>query len=138
VTKPEIIQFLNANPTCYLSTVEKDVPHVRALRMVRADEKGLIFQTVAGKDMLKQLQGNQNVEVCFFNPEKMLQVRVTGKAAFVDDVDLKKEILEQRPFLKALVEKKGFEAIPVFRLVGCVAHVWTMETNFLPKEYVSF
>ena len=48
----------------------------------------------------------------------------------------KKEIAEKRPFLKPWIEKKGFDVMPVFRVVDCVACVWTMETNLLPKEYV--
>ena len=138
MTKTEIIEFLNANPTCYLATSEGNKPRVRALRMVRADEKGILFQTVEGKDLPKQLKDNPQVEICFYNAEKNVQVRVAGKATLVEDPALQKEILEQRPFLKPLVEKKGLSAIPVFRIVDCAAYVWTMETNFAPKQYVKW
>ena len=137
MTKSEIIQFLNDNPTCYLATSENNKPRVRAMRMVRADEKGLIFQTVDGKDLPKQVKGNPDIEVCFFNAEKGIQIRVSGKAKELKDLDLKKEIAEKRPFLKELIEKKGFDVMPVFRIVNCVAVVWTMKTNFLPKEYIN-
>jgi pyridoxamine 5'-phosphate oxidase len=138
VTKTEIIEFLNANPTCYFATSEGNNPRVRALRMVRADEKGILFQTVEGKDLPKQLKDNPQVEICFYSAEKNVQVRVAGKATLIEDPALQKEILEQRPFLKPLVEKKGLSAIPVFRIVDCAACVWTMETNFAPKEYVKW
>ena len=137
MTKSEIIQFLNDNPTCYLATSENNKPRVRGMRMVRADEKGLIFQTVDGKDLPKQVKGNPDIEVCFFNAEKGIQIRVSGKANELKDLDLKKEIAEKRPFLKELIEKKGFDVIPVFRIADCVAVVWTMKTNFLPKEYIN-
>jgi uncharacterized pyridoxamine 5'-phosphate oxidase family protein len=136
MTKTEIIQFLNDNPTCYLATSEKNKPHVRAMRMVRADEKGLIFQTVDGKDLPKQVKGNPDIEVCFFNADKGIQIRVSGRANELKDIDLKKEIVEKRPFLKELIDKKGFDVLPVFRIIDCVAVVWTMKTNFLPKEYI--
>jgi len=137
MTKSEIIQFLNDNPTCYLATSENNKPRVRAMRMVRADEKGLIFQTVDGKDLPKQVKGNPDIEVCFFNAEKGIQIRVSGKAKELKDLDLKKEIAEKRPFLKELIEKKGFDVMPVFRILDCVAVVWTMKTNLLPKEYIN-
>ena len=92
MTKAEIIEFLNANPTCYLATSQNHMPHVRAMRMYRADEKGIIFQTVDGKDLPKQLLGNPNVEVCFFSTEKGIQIRVSGKATVVDHLDLKKGV----------------------------------------------
>ncbi len=136
MTKTEIIDFLNSNPTCYLATSEDNTPHVRAMRMVRADEGGIIFQTVAGKDLPKQMKGNPKVEICFYNVEKNIQVRVSGRATLIEDVELKKEIAEKRPFLKPWIEKKGFDVMPVFRIVDCVAHQWTMEKNLAPKEYI--
>jgi pyridoxamine 5'-phosphate oxidase len=138
MTKAEIIEFLNANPTCYLATSENNKPRVRALRMVRADEKGLLFQTVDGKSLPKQLKKNPQVEICFYSAEKNTQIRVAGKATLIEDTNLQEEILEQRPFLKPLVEKTGFSAIPVFRIVDCAAHVWTMETNLAPKAYIKW
>lgn len=137
MTKTEILEFLNANPTCYLATSENNKPHVRVMRIYRADKKGIIFQTVDGKDLPQQLRENPNVEVCFYNLEKNLQVRVSGKATLVEDIELKKEIAEKRPFLKPWIEKKGFDVIPVFRIVDCVAFTWTMETNLAPKQYVN-
>jgi uncharacterized pyridoxamine 5'-phosphate oxidase family protein len=137
MTKTEILEFINANPTCYFATSENNKPRVRGMRMYRADGKGIIFQTSDVKDLFKQLNKNPHVELCFFNNEKNIQIRVSGKATFVDDLDLKKEIVEKRSFLKPWVEKKGFDMIVVFRIVNCVAHQWTMETNFLPKEYIN-
>ena len=137
MTKTEILEFINANPTCYLATSENNKPRVRGMRLYRADAKGIIFQTSNVKDLYKQLKENPHVELCFFNNEKNIQIRVSGKATFVNDLDLKKEIVEKRPFLKPWVEKKGFDMIVVFRIVNCVAHQWTMETNFLPKENIN-
>ncbi len=137
MTKTEILEFINANPTCYLATSERNKPRVRGMRMYRADGKGIIFQTSNVKDLYKQLNENPNVELCFFSNEKNIQIRISGKATIVNDLDLKMEIVEKRPFLKPWVEKKGFDMIVVFRIVDCVAHQWTMETNFLPKEYIN-
>ncbi len=138
MNKTEILEFLNANPICYLATSVRNKPYVRAMRMVSADEKGLIFQTVDGKDLPKQMTENPSVEVCFYNMKENVQIRVTGKAILLEDLDLKKKIAEQRPFLKPLIEKKGFDVMPVFRVVDCVACPWTMATNFSPKEYIRF
>ena len=138
MNKTEILEFLNANPTCYLATSVNNKPYVRAMRMVSADEKGLIFQTVDGKDLPKQMKENPSVEVCFYNMTENVQVRVAGKATLLEDPNLKKKIAEQRPFMKPLIEKKGFDVMPVFRIVDCVACTWTMATNFSPKEYIRF
>ena len=138
MNKTEILEFLNANPVCYLATCLDNKPHVRGMRMVSADEEGLIFQTQDRKDLAKQMKANPSVEVCFYNAKENVQVRVAGKATLVEDLDLKKKIVAQRPFLKPLIEKEGFDVIRVFRIVDCVACPWTMATNFSLKEYVRF
>jgi len=137
MTKAEILAFINAGPTCYLATSENNKPHVRGMVIYRADEKGIILQTWNVKDLYKQLTENPDVELCLLNNEKNVQIRVSGKATIVEDLDLKKEIVEKRPFLKPWVEKMGFDKIAVFRIVKCVAHQWTREANFLPKEYIN-
>jgi len=126
---------LNANPTCYLATLEGDKPRVRAIGMVSADEDGIIIQTGTYKDLYKQLSANPNVELCFHNDKDGIQIRVSGAVEPVDDIELKKEIVVQRPFLKPIVEKEGYGAIAVYRLKG-KAYVWSFAVNLEPKTYV--
>jgi pyridoxamine 5'-phosphate oxidase len=126
---------LNANPTCYLATVEGNKPHVRAMGMFKADENGIIIETGTFKDVYKQMAANPNVELCFFNAKAGTQIRVSGAVEPVDDIELKKEIVVQRPFLKQRVAEGGYEAMGVFRLKG-QAYVWSFQTSTEPKKYV--
>ena len=126
---------MNANPTCYLATVEGNKPRVRAMGMVKADENGIIIETGTFKDVYKQMSANPNVELCFFNAKDGVQVRVSGAVEPVDDVKLKDEIIVKRPFLKQRVAEGGYEAMGVFRLKG-VAYVWSFAANLGPKTYV--
>jgi pyridoxamine 5'-phosphate oxidase len=135
MTGEEIIDFINANRDCFLATVEGDKPHVRAIGIVKADENGIIIQTSTYKDFYRQLSVNPSVELCFYNAEQYMQVRVSGTVELVDDIGLKDEIIAKRPFLKPQVEKGGYGAIAVYRIKG-VAHAWTMKTNFDPKTYI--
>jgi len=134
MTKEEIISFVNANPTCYLATVDGDAPHVRAMGMYKADENGILIQSSTVKGMYKELLKNPKVELCFNGSGK--QVRVSGTAEFIEDKELKEEVLEKRPFLKPLAEAQGLDAIKVFRVRNAVATVWTMATNFQPREFI--
>jgi len=136
MNKTEILAFLNANPTCYLATVEGDKPHVRAMGMVKADdENGVIIETGTFKDVYKQMVANPNVEICFFNAKDGIQIRVSGAVELVDDIELKKEIVVQRPFLKERVAEGGYEAMGVFQLKG-QAYAWSFQTGSEPKKYV--
>jgi len=135
MNKSEILAFLNANPTCYLATVEGNKPHVRAMGMVKADEDGVIIETGTFKDVYKQMAANPNVELCFFNSKDGVQIRVSGAVEAMDDRELKDEIIAQRPFLKQRVAEGGYEAMGVFRLKGS-AYVWSFATGSEPKTYV--
>jgi len=136
VNKSEVLAFLNANPDCHLATVEGNKPHVRGIGIWRADENGIILQTSTVKDLYKQLSENPNVELCFNNYQDGIQVRVSGTLEPVDDMELKKEIIAKRPFLKPLVEREGYEVVVIYSLKKGNANVWTSATNFAPKTYI--
>lgn len=138
MNKTEILQFLTANPVFHLATVEGNKPHVRGMLLYRADENGIIFNTGKVKDMYKQLIENPNVEMSFTNGifENLIQVRISGTVEPLEDLELKKEIIEQRDFLKPWVEEVGYDAVAVFRLTKGTAVIWTMATNVAPKEFI--
>jgi uncharacterized pyridoxamine 5'-phosphate oxidase family protein len=136
MNKFEIIEFMNANPVCHLATLEGDRPRVRGMMMYRADESGVLFHTGAPKDLFRQVRENPNVEICFHNADFTVQVRVAGTAEIVEDESLKREIVEERPFLKSIVEAHGFDLLKVFRVANCVATPWTMEKNLDPKTFI--
>ena len=139
MNRAEILQFLNSNPTFHLATVEGNKPHVRGMLLFRADEHGIVFNTGKIKDLYRQLIDNPQVEMCFTNGifENLIQVRVSGTVEAVEDLDLKKEIVQKRDFLKPWIEQAGYDALAVFRLKHGTALVWTMATNVAPKEFIS-
>ncbi len=100
MTKEEIISFINANPTCYLATVDGDAPHVRAMGMYKADERGILIQLSTVKGMYGELVRNPKVELCFNSSGKV--VRISGIADFMEDRNLKEEIVQARPFQNPL------------------------------------
>lgn len=136
MNKKEIIDFMNAHPECHVATVEGNAPHVRGLRMHKADENGILFQSWTIKDIYKQISKNPNVELCFNDYDKHIQVRVSGKFEIVNDLAVKKEIMSQRQGLKPFLDKLGYDKVAIFRLSKGQATVWTMERNFEPKSYV--
>jgi pyridoxamine 5'-phosphate oxidase len=133
MNQEQILQFLNANPICHLATMEDGQPRVRGMMMYRADPAGILFHTGAFKSLYEQITRNPRVEICFNSPS--LQIRVAGIAKILDDLNLKKEIVEARPFMSPLIEQRGYGVLVVFRVVDCRFTLWTMETNLSPTEY---
>jgi len=130
--KKEILKFISENPIGYLATVDGKAARVRGMETFRADEKGLIFYTSKMKNVFQQMAKNPEVEVCYF--AKGLQVRVRGKIELVEDLALKKEIVEKRPFLKPIYEK-GYDDMAVCRLKG-KATTWSMQDMAAPTTFI--
>jgi uncharacterized pyridoxamine 5'-phosphate oxidase family protein len=59
--KKEILEFLNANRTSHLATVEGGAPRIRAIGIIKADDDGILFQTWKSKDLGKQLDQHADV-----------------------------------------------------------------------------
>jgi uncharacterized pyridoxamine 5'-phosphate oxidase family protein len=134
----EIQAIINTNPVFFLATTEAGEPRVRGMLLYRADDEGTLFHTGGMKDLYRQLLANPAVELCFFAQQQMVQVRVRGTARRIDDQQLKQEIVNApgREFLKPWVESQGLDILEVFRVENCQALLWTMATNFNPKEPV--
>lgn len=136
MTKEEVLEFATKNPVCSLATVEGHQPRVRTIMLYQADENGIIFVTGRQKALHAQLQANPAVELCFYNPDEGRQVRIEGAVEMLDDLELKKEVVEKFTFLKPWVEKQGYDVMICYRLKTAKATTWTMETNFEPKTYI--
>jgi len=138
MNKNEILCFINANPVFHLATIDGQRPRVRGMLLYKADNDGLIFHTGKMRDLHKQLTENPNVELSFNNgsDEDLIQVRISGTVELVEDLDLKKEIVQKREFLKPFVAQNGYEPLAVYRIRKGVATVWAMRTNLEPKELV--
>lgn len=133
----EYTQFATENPVAYLATVAGDQPRVRVFMLWYANEQGFYFAGLQPKQVYAQLNKNPKVEVCFFNNAAefadMRMMRVSGAVEFMDDPEIKKKLLEDRPFYKNF--GTGDPADPtyyVFRIHSGEAHFWTM--NDILKE----
>ncbi len=133
----ECVQFANEHKLCYLATAEGDQPHVRALGLWFADERGFFFQTESVKALCKQLHDNNKVELCFYVPDPNMGtvMRVTGQIRWVEDLELRARVLEERAFLKA-AGVKGPEdpLLAVFCVCSGEAYFWTMAQNMKEAE----
>ena len=133
MTMQQYIDFATEHPVCSLATADGDQPRVRMFLLWRANENGFYFETFNPKDVYGQMKKNPKVEICFFNNESDLEkaksMRITGEVEFLDDADLKKQLLEDWPFL--------LDAEPVLELF-CVhsgeAFFWTMADILREKE----
>lgn len=134
--KNEIFKYLNDCKIFYLATAEGDTPHVRGIFLYKADETGISFTTGKMRDLYKQLKANPKVELIF--TQEKSSIRVSGRVVeFDDDLDLKKEIVASRPFMKPWIDAAGFAPMALFKVVDCVATTWSFDKTLEPKTFVN-
>ena len=142
--KEQIFEILNSNPAFFLATTEGNEARVRGMLMYKADENGIVFHTGPHKDVYHQMLENPNVQLCFFDHEKNIQIRVRGTVQMTNDIEMKKEISNhpsrvfmQRWKANCATEEEFFDMFSVFCLKNGKANVWTFADNFTPKEDVA-
>ena len=106
----EVLQFLTDNHVFYLATMDGDTPKVRPLGFVMEYDGKLCFSTNNKKNMYKQLISNPKFEICVAS-ESGEWLRLSGKATFCTNKQVKQAALDTAPFLKNMysVEDSIFE-----------------------------
>jgi pyridoxamine 5'-phosphate oxidase len=136
MTKDQILALINKTPYCALATTDGNQPRVRTVMILRADERGILFNTGKMKDLYRQIAANPEVELCFFEQTERVQVRVTGRLEEQRDAETVELVLAKLPFLKPIVEARGTDTLAPYVLKRGRATVWTMATNMDPKTFV--
>ena len=136
----DCIDFANENPLAWLATSEDNKPYLRAMLMWKADETGFYIQSATMKELVNQVINNPKIELGFFKPDEGTgtMLRVEGEAEIVEDIKIKEECLEDRPFLKEIGLTADGDDLFIFRINHGKAHFWRMETNLDPKEFIEF
>lgn len=96
----EVVDFLKKAGVYYLATVDGDQPRVRPFGTSEIFEGKLYIQTGKVKEVSKQIQANNKVELCAFADGEWL--RVSGKLIRDDRLEPKVYMLDQNPSLKAM------------------------------------
>lgn len=130
----EVVKFLKENPVQYFATVGKDnKAKVRPFQFILEDGGKLWFCTNNQKDVYEEMQANPYIQVCVSTP-KFEWIRLSGKAVFKNDMDIKEKVIEASPLVKNLYENASNPIFEVFYLDEAKAVIADFSGN-PPKEY---
>ncbi len=139
MTRDQVLEFVKANPTSFMGTVDSGKPRVRAMHTALVEPTGLTFCTGGDKDVHRQLAANPSVELAYWDGKAGVQVRVRGDMEQLDDLDLKKRIVDDVfTFLKPVVDQFGYEVLSLFRLSNGTSVVWRADQGMAPMEVEPF
>lgn len=116
--------ILKQAKTFFFATVDGDQARVRPFGAVQEIDDKLYFCTNNHKKVYENMQANPKVEICAMISDERW-IRVSGKAEFVYDVEIKKAMLDANPELRKMYneEDKIFE---IFYLSNLAATIYSM------------
>lgn len=130
----EVVEFLKENSVQYFATVGLDgKARVRPFQFMIEKEGRLYFCTNNTKDVFNEIKKNPYVEVCTSSP-RFEWIRLNGKVAFSNDLDMKREVIESSDLVKSLYQNAENPIFEVFYLEEAKAVIADFSGN-PPKEY---
>jgi len=127
MNREHILEFLIDNPVFFLATCHHDQPHVRTMRLLRADENGIFFSTSRNKALHRQLKANPAVEMCFYSPGDGIQIRIAGKVSLVSDPAFRRKLADRVPAMSFFVLDDGPTGVAIFCLHTGRVTIWKEE-----------
>jgi len=97
----KVYYYLNDCMTYYLATVDGNKPKVRPFGTILLDGGKLYIQSGKGKNVVKQISENPNVQICACKADGTW-IRVTAELVADDSREIREKMLEKMPTLKGM------------------------------------
>lgn len=110
-----MIEFLTANPSGCLATMDGEKPRVRPFQFMLEQGGKLYFCTANTKEVYRQLQQNPWVEFSTTSKE-MVTYRLSGRAKFEDNRQVKAAIIEKSGLVKQIYQTPDNPVFELFHL----------------------
>ena len=108
----EVQKFLKECGVYYLATIDFDKPRVRPFGTIEIFENHLYIQTGKKKEVYKQIEKNNNVEISAFKDGKW--IRVSGKLIVDDRIIAKKDMLDKNPSLRNMYDENDDNTVVLY------------------------
>lgn len=123
----EVMEFLgDVNTPVAISTVDGDKPRVRFFSFKMLEDNALYFITSKKKNVFKELEKNNNIELCSLPNAESAWIRIEAKVEFVEDVELNKKAFSLLPLLEQAYQSPENEEIVLLKLVDMNIQKYTL------------
>jgi uncharacterized pyridoxamine 5'-phosphate oxidase family protein len=111
-----VVEFVMKNRMGFLATVDAGKPRVRAWGFMKYEEGRFYFGTANTKDVFVQLNDVPYAEWISMDPQTYSTLRIFGKVVFVDDIEIKRQIIADNPMIKDMYAGEKEKEFEVFYL----------------------
>ena len=123
----EIMKYLgDVNTPVAVSTVDGDKPKVRLMSFKMVVDGKIYMITSKKKAIYRELEKNNNIEICSMAQPDKSWLRVAAEASFVEDVKLNTKAFEMLPLLEMAYGTPENPEIVLLRLDNVSAMQFSM------------
>lgn len=120
----QITKHLNDNRVGQFATVKNGQSIMRPFHFLFVKDEKFYFMTNNRKEVYKQLRANPTASFISMSND-MQFVRIRGAVEFVNDLELKKEILQKEPIIAGVYKTADNPEMELFRIHTGVARLNT-------------
>lgn len=125
----KVVKFLSENQVQYFATIGLDgKPKVRPFQFMLEKDGKLYFCTSNQKDVYAQLKECPYIEITTSNPT-FAWIRISGKAVFSTDVEIKKAVIEGSELVKSVYQTPENPTFEIFYLEDAQAVIADFSGN---------
>lgn len=129
----KVLEFLKANPTYFLATMNGDQPEVRPFGTASIFEGKLYIQTGMSKDVFKQVEANPKIALCAWDGEGTW-LRINAIAEIDKRPEASAAVLDDHPKLKSMYAPGDGNCV-VLALTNATARFCSFTA---PEEVITF
>ena len=126
----EIMEFLgDVNKPLAVSTVDGNQPRVRFFSFKMIENGELYFITSKKKNVFRELEKNNNIEICSMPSLDKSWIRIAAKAEFVNNLELNKKAFSLLPMLENAYGTPENDDIVLIKLVDMDIKKYNLSGN---------
>lgn len=109
----DYLKVLEENPNGVIATQDREKVRTRVFQFLFGKANKIYFCTSSEKPVYSQIVKNPNISFCTYSQDFSPVISISGKAIFVDDMELKFRALDENPDIKSIY---GSAENPIFKV----------------------
>ena len=110
----DIKAILAKQPAGVFATLDGDKVKTRVFQHMFVEDGKVYFGTSSDKPVYEQMQKNPNISFCTFTAEYNPVLSINGKAVFVEDLAIKKRVMDASELVKEIYKSPDNPIFKVF------------------------
>lgn len=113
------LNFIKECGVFFVSTIKGTKPQTRPFGAIMQIGDDLYISTGKTKDVFKQIVNNPSIQIVALKQGTRNWIRVSGKTIIVEDIELKKKMIDENPVLEKRYSSAEDDNFALIKITNC-------------------